>query len=166
LIQDKKVVANTLLVQRAALKFLYVVILKQKWFDEEIARPKRRPTLPGILSPEEVTRILDHTHTLKHGTILATLYATALRASELRYLKVSDIDSQRMVLHVRPGKGGIPRDIALSPVLLERLRVYCRNPYCAPLAQLENHHRNVLGAPIPLFRLPFRPRQNRSIPLY
>ena len=50
--RDKKVVANTLLVQRAALKFLYVVILKQKWFDEEIACPKRRPTLPGILSPQ------------------------------------------------------------------------------------------------------------------
>jgi hypothetical protein len=87
------------------MEFLYVAILKQKWFDEEIARPKRRPTLPGFLSPEEVTRILDHTHNLKHWTILATFYATALRASELRHLKVSDIDSQRMVLHVRQAKG-------------------------------------------------------------
>src|ERR1700737_3591919 len=50
LVQDKKVVGNTLLVNRAVLKFLYVAILKQKWFDEEIACPKRRPTLPGILS--------------------------------------------------------------------------------------------------------------------
>jgi hypothetical protein len=48
LVQDKKVVANTLLVNRAALKFLYVSILKQKWFDEEIAHPKRRPTLPRV----------------------------------------------------------------------------------------------------------------------
>lgn len=126
LMQDRKVGPNTLLVQRAALKFLYVAILKQKWFDEEIARPQRRPTLPGILSAEEVTRILDDTRNLKHWTILATFYATALRANELRHLKVSDIDSQRMVLHVRQGKGGIPRDIALSPVLLERLRVYFR----------------------------------------
>ena len=108
LLQEKNVVANTLLVNRSALRFLYVVILKQKWFDEEIARPKRRPTLPGILSAEEVTRILDHTHNLKHWTILATFYATALRANELKHLKVSDIDSQRMVLHVRHGKGGIP----------------------------------------------------------
>ena len=126
LMQDRQVGPNTLRVQRAALKFLYVAILKQKWFDEEIARPKRRPTLPGILSAEEVTRILDDTRNLKHWTILATFYATALRANELRHLKVSDIDSQRMVLHVRQGKGGIPRDIALSPVLLERLRVYFR----------------------------------------
>ena len=79
--QDRKVGPNTLLVQRAALKFLYVAILKQKWFDEEIARPKRRPTLPGILSAEEVTRILDDTRNLKHWTILATFYATALRAN-------------------------------------------------------------------------------------
>ena len=126
LVQDKKVVANTLLVNRAALKFLYVSILKQKWFDEEIARPKRRATLPGILSAHEITRILDHTNNLKHWTILATFYATGLRCNELRHLKVSDLDSQRMVLHVRLGKGGVPRDIALSPILLDRLRVYFR----------------------------------------
>jgi integrase/recombinase XerD len=123
---DNEVVTNTLLVNRSALRFLYVETLKQKWFDEEIARPKRRPTLPGILSAEEVTRILDRTTNLKHWTIIATFYATALRCNELRHLKVSDIDSQRMILHVQEGKGGVPRDIALSPVLLERLRVYFR----------------------------------------
>jgi integrase/recombinase XerD len=124
LIQEKKVVASTLLVNRSALRFLYVGILKQKWFDEEIACPKRRPTLPGMLSRSEMTRILDPTHNLKHWTILATFYATALRCDELRHLKVSDIDRERMAIHVRRGKGGIPRDIGLSPVLLERLNVY------------------------------------------
>jgi integrase/recombinase XerD len=58
-------------------------------------------TLPGILSADEVTRMLNGTHNLKHWTILATFYATALRCNELRHLKVDDIDSQRMVLHVR-----------------------------------------------------------------
>ena len=124
LMQEKKVVASTLLVNRSALRFLYVGILKQKWFDEEIACPKRRPTLPGMLSRSEMTRILDHTHNLKHWTILATFYATALRCDELRHLKVTDIDRERMAIHVRRGKGGIPRDIGLSPVLLERLNVY------------------------------------------
>jgi site-specific recombinase XerD len=124
LIQEKKVVASTLLVNRSALRFLYVGILKQKWFDEEIACPKRRPTLPGMLSRSEMTRILDHTHNLKHWTVLAMFYATALRCDELRHLKVSDIDRERMAIHVRRGKGGIPRDIGLSPVLLERLNVY------------------------------------------
>jgi integrase/recombinase XerD len=126
LMNDNKVVASTILVTRSALRFLYVATLKQKWFDEEIARPKRRPTLPGILSAHEITRILDHTNNLKHWTILATFYATGLRCNELRHLKVSDLDSQRMVLHVRLGKGGVPRDIALSPILLDRLRVYFR----------------------------------------
>ena len=126
LLREKKVVASTVMVNRAALRFLYAAVLKQKWFDDEIACPKRRPTLPGIMSPDEITSILDHTHNLKHWTIIATLYATGLRANELRHLKVSDIDGKRMVVHAREGKGGVPRDIALSPVLRERLRVYFR----------------------------------------
>ena len=126
LIRDNKAKPSTVLVNRAALRFIYVCTLKQKWFEDEIPPPKRRLTLPGILSPDEVTRMLDGTHNLKHWSILATFYATALRCSELQHLKVDDLDSKRMVLHVREGKGGIPRDIALSPVLLERLRVYFR----------------------------------------
>jgi integrase len=82
--------------------------------------PNSRPTLPGILSAAEITRI--RTNNLKHWTILATFYATALRANELRHLKVSDLDSHRMVWHVRLGQGGVPRDIALSPILRERLQ--------------------------------------------
>lgn len=126
LMHDNKAMPSTVLVNRAALRFLYVSTLKQKWFDEHIPHPKRRHTLPGTLSADEVTRMLDVTLNLKHWTILATFYATALRISELRYLKVSDIDSKSMVVHVRRGKGGIPRDIALSPVLLEHLRIYVR----------------------------------------
>jgi integrase/recombinase XerD len=126
LIEDNKVMTNTVLVNRAALRFMYVCTLKQKWFDEEIPHPKRLHTLPSILSADEMTSMLDGTHNLKHWTILATFYATGLRCSELRHLKVEDIDSQRMVLHVRKGKGRVPRDIPLSPVLLERLRIYFR----------------------------------------
>jgi len=70
--------------------------------------------------------MLDSTRNLKHWTIMATLYATALRCGELQHLKVGDVDSKHMVLHVREGKGRIPRRIGLSPVLLERLRVYFR----------------------------------------
>jgi len=126
LLQDKHDVWSTIQVNRGALKFLYVRVLKQRWFDEEIAAPKKRPRLPTVLSPDEVTRMLDHTANLRYWTILATLYATGLRSQELRLLKVGDIDGQRMVIHVREGKGGIPRDIGLSPVLLERLRIYWR----------------------------------------
>ena len=123
---DKKDKWSTLQVNRGALKFLYVRVLKQAWFDEEIAASKKRPQIITVLSAEQVTRILDGTHNLKHWTILATFYATALRCDELRHLKVSDVDSQRMVLHVREAKGDVPRDIPLSPALRERLRVYYR----------------------------------------
>ena len=99
---------------RAALRFLYVRVLKQRWFDEEIQAPKRPIRLPTVLSAEEITRILDSTRNLKHWTIIATLYATGLRCNELRLLKVEDIDSKRMLIHIRNGKGQIARDLPLS----------------------------------------------------
>jgi integrase/recombinase XerD len=126
LLNEKKLSWPAIHVARAALRFLYVRVLKQHWFDEEIQCPKRPVTLPDVLSAEEISRILNHTRNLKHWTILATLYATGLRSKELRLLKVSDIDSHRMILHVRNGKGQVPRDLGLSPTLLERLRVYWR----------------------------------------
>jgi integrase/recombinase XerD len=79
---------STVLVNRAALRFVYVCTLKQNWFEDEIPQPKRRLTLPGILSTEEVTRMLDSTHNLKHWSILATFYATALRCGELERLRI------------------------------------------------------------------------------
>lgn len=123
---QKNSARNTIQAYRGALRFLYLRVLKQSWFDEEIAVPKKRLQLPTVLSPNEITRILDHTINLKHWTIMATFYATALRCQELRHLKVSDIDSQQMILHVQETKGGVPRDIGLSSPLLERLRVYYR----------------------------------------
>ena len=127
LIRDKESRPNTVMVNRSGLRFLYVCTLKQSWFEESIPEQKRRLLLPRVLSVEEVTRILDSTHNLKHWTILATLYATALRCSEVQRLKVGDIDSKQMVLHVRQGKRGIPRQIGLSAALLERLRIYFRS---------------------------------------
>jgi integrase/recombinase XerD len=122
----KKVTWSTLQNNRAALRFLYVKTLKQKWFEEEVPPPKRRPHLPTVLSAEEITRMLDLTTNLKHWTIMAVFYGTGVRANELRLLKVNDIDSERMVLHIREGKGQVPRDIGLSQRLLERLRIYWR----------------------------------------
>jgi len=78
LLNDRKDTWATVQVNRGALKFLYVRVLKQAWFDEEIAAPKRRPRLPTVMSPEEITRILDRTTNLKHWTVLAMFYATAL----------------------------------------------------------------------------------------
>ncbi len=126
LLDDRKSTPSTIQLYRSALRFLYVTTLKRSWFEEDIIRIKKRPKLPTVLSAEEITRLLDRTTNLKHWTIFATLYATGLRCDELRHLKVRDIDSQRMLIHIRQGKGRIPRDIGLSPVLLERLRIYWR----------------------------------------
>lgn len=126
LINDRKVTASSLQVHRAALRFLYATTLKPSWFDEVIPWPKRIRPLPHVIAPCDVAAILNATTNLKHWTIVATLYATGIRLGELLRLQVGDIDSKQMVIHIREGKGRIPRDIVLSPVLLERLRTYCR----------------------------------------
>jgi integrase/recombinase XerD len=90
-------------------------------------QPVRVPhTLPVILSREEVARLIAAAGNLKHQTALSVAYGTGLRASEVAALKVGDIDSQRMTLRVEQGKGHKDRYAMLSPVLLERLRVWWR----------------------------------------
>lgn len=83
--------------------------------------------LPLILSIEEVTRLLEATGGLKYKAALSVAYGAGLRASEVVHLKVSDIDSQRMVLRVEQGKGKKDRYAMLSPTLLELLRAWYRH---------------------------------------
>lgn len=83
-------------------------------------------TLPVVLSREEVARLIAAAVNLKHQTALSLAYGTGLRASEVVALKVGDIDSKRMTLRVEQGKGSKDRYAMLSPVLLERLRVWWR----------------------------------------
>ena len=88
-------------------------------------RPVRVPrTLPVVLSPEEVSRLIAAAGNLKHQTALSVAYGAGLRASEVVALKVGDVDSQRMTLRIEQGKGRKDRYAMLSPVLLERLRVW------------------------------------------
>ena len=89
---------------------------------QELPYPKERKRLPIILSPDEVARLIDSARTLFHRTMLMTLYSAGLRRSELCRLKVADIDSQRMMLRVERGKGGVDREVPLSQKLLEMLR--------------------------------------------
>jgi integrase len=130
LLNEKKLAWSSIRLRLSALKFLYTRVPKQPWFDQEVAKPKERRKLPTVLSREEVRTLLDAIVNLKHRALLATMYATGLRCAEVQQLKVTDIDSQRMVVHVREGKGKYPRQVMLSPKLLELLRIYWR--WCKP----------------------------------
>ena len=108
----------------SALRFLYVKVLKRRDMKQELPYPKERQRLPIILSPDEVALLIDSARTLFHRAMLMTLYSAGLRRSELCRLKVADIDSQRMMLRVERGKGGVDREVPLSQKLLETLREY------------------------------------------
>ncbi|WP_041645857.1 tyrosine-type recombinase/integrase [Aromatoleum aromaticum] len=127
LTQTRKLTPSTVSVATGALRFLYKVTLKRAWAVEEIPMPKRSFKLPVVLSREEVSQFLASVDHLMHRTILMTAYAAGLRVSEATHLKVSDIDSQRMVLRVDQGKGRKDRYVMLSPRLLEALRVYWKS---------------------------------------
>lgn len=126
LFRERKLKPTTVAQRLAALRFLFVQVLKRRWSIEETPYPKRPSKLPTVLSQEEVARIIAAALTPVHRVILMMLYATGLRRAELAHLKISDIDTKRMVIHVRGGKGRKDRDVMLSPKLLEALREYWR----------------------------------------
>ncbi len=126
LFQAKKLAPATVSQYVSALRFLFIKTLRRHFLAEYIPYPKSRRRLPTVLSPEEVTRLIDAACNLYHRTLLITLYSTAARRAELCRLKVQDIDSQRMMIRIHQGKGGRDREVPLSPKLLEILRVYFR----------------------------------------
>jgi integrase/recombinase XerD len=117
---------NTVTLRLAALRFFYIHVLKKSWSIAETPYPKKVFHLPEILSQEEVARLIAAAEFPFHRILLMTLYATGARRAEVARLKISDIDSQRMVVHIRGGKGRKDRDVMLSPKLLDALRVYWR----------------------------------------
>lgn len=127
LTNEKKLATGSILIAVSALRFLYKVTLQKDWsFEDVIPAPKKPQKLPIVLSPEEVLHFLGCAPSLKHRAILTTCYAAGLRISEAVRLKITDIDSQRMVLRVDQGKGRKDRYVMLSPKLLETLREWWR----------------------------------------
>jgi integrase/recombinase XerD len=125
LFRTKELTTATVSQYVSALRFLYVKTLHRDFLSEHIPFPKSPRRLPIVLSPEEVTQLINSAANLFHRTLLMTLYSTAVRRSELCCLKATDIDSQRMMVRIQ-GKGRHERDVPLSPKLLEALRVYWR----------------------------------------
>jgi len=136
LFKKRKLSPGTVTQRLAALRFFYIKTLKKTWSIAETPYPKRAFHLPAILSREEVARLINAALTPYHRTLLMTLYATGVRRAELTHLKISDIDSKRMVIHVQGGKGRKDRDVMLSLKLLEALREHWRGLPRKPSAWL------------------------------
>jgi site-specific recombinase XerD len=126
LIQERKLAVPTVVARIAALRFFFVKTLRRSYLRIDLPYPRRPVRLPTVLSLEEVGRLINSARNRYHFVILMTLYSTGLRRAELCRLKASDVDSARMVIHVRQGKGNRDRDVTLSPKLLETLRRYWR----------------------------------------
>ena len=117
---------NTVTLRLASLRFFYIRVLKRSWSLAETPYPKKVVRLPLILTPEEVARLIDAAELPFYRILLMTMYGTGARRAEVAHLKVGDIDSRRMVVHIRGGKGNLDRDVMLSQKLLDALRDYWR----------------------------------------
>jgi site-specific recombinase XerD len=109
-----------------ALRFLYRETLDRPAMMPHLPYPRLKRRHPVVLSAEEVVRLVQAMRNLKHRTVAMVLYGAGLRISEALSLQLRDVDSMRMVLTVRHGKGDQDRQVVLSPVLLAALRVYWR----------------------------------------
>ena len=124
LIKEKKASQSVINQSYSALKFFYETTLQRQWNTLRIPRVKTRKRLPVVLSKQEVASLFSATTNLKHKAILVTIYSGGLRLGEATHLKVSDIDSRRMMIRVRQGKGMKDRYTLLGKRTLKILRIY------------------------------------------
>jgi site-specific recombinase XerD len=126
LIEERRLAWGSLRAMVSGLRFFYWTTLGRAPREFSIPMPKGARKLPEILSREEVARLLNAVGNLRHRILLMTTYSAGLRVSEVTRLRLSDIDSKRMLIRVEQGKGRKDRYTLLSPRLLEELRRYCR----------------------------------------
>jgi hypothetical protein len=120
LFRERKLAASSVTQRLAALRFFYTRTIRKAWsVVADTPYPKKTRPLPSILSPEEVAHLIDSSQTRFHRMVLMTLFGTGTRRAELARLQIPDIDSRRMIIHIRGGKGRQDRDVMLSPKLLE-----------------------------------------------
>ena len=109
-----------------ALRFFYREVLDRPDEVTRIPYARRERRLPVVLSPEETARFLVSIPIARYRVLLTTIYASGLRTSEALALRAGDIDSSRMLIRVRQGKGKKDRYVPLSPILLDLLRQHWR----------------------------------------
>lgn len=111
----------------SAISFYFKYIEQKEWDYSKLKRCKLQKLLPKVLKAEEILRILKAANNTRDRAILYLLYSAGLRVSDVRNLKIEDIDNKRMVLNIVRGKGNKDRVVALSPKALSALRVYWRS---------------------------------------
>jgi integrase/recombinase XerD len=126
LLEDRKLSRGTYRNYVAGIKFLYKTTLNREEVVEKIRYPKAKKKLPVVLDLSEIKALLSVMENLKHRALLTITYSAGLRISEAACLKVTDIDSKRMMVRVQQGKGGKDRYSILSQTALELLRRYWR----------------------------------------
>lgn len=124
IVTDRKLSQSSLMIHYSALRFLYETTLGKGWVIDRIPYPKTTRSIPHVLSKGDIQRIFDVTATLKQKAMLMITYSAGLRARETARLKITDIDSSRMMIRVEQGKGNKDRHTLLSQVTLETLREY------------------------------------------
>ena len=122
-LMQRKLHPKSVMVQMAALRFLFLKVLKRRFSRDDLPFPK---LLRRQIPTDEVVRLIAAASNLRHRTILMALYSTGMRRAELCHLRTEDIDKERMVIHIRQGKGGKDREVPLSRKLLDQLRTYYR----------------------------------------
>lgn len=120
---EKGYAKSTLKLQLNGIHFFFEHVL-QRQFSVSIVFPKKRNKLPQLLTPCDISTLIDHCQTNKQRAMIALCYGCGLRISELTHVKVSDIDGQRQLLAVRQGKGAKDRWVIISPRLLLLLKYY------------------------------------------
>jgi site-specific recombinase XerD len=107
-----------------SIRFLYKFGLNKKYDKVSFKRPKKEKKLPRVIDSSFIKTQLDKIENIKHKTILTLTYSVGLRVSEVTNLKIEDIDSKRMIIHIKNAKGKKDRIVPLSQTVLEMLRNY------------------------------------------
>jgi site-specific recombinase XerD len=151
MLRDLKLATGTVQNRMTALHFFFKKVLKRH--DPELydmALTRRPKKLPVVLSPDEVEQLIQAATNIRYRMILVLLYSTGLRRTEASQLRIADIDSKRMVIHVHEGKNSRDRELPLTPKLLQALREYWRACAIKPKVYLFPGRTNAAGEELPI----------------